>query len=161
MSFRELIEGKNEMPSKDTDGVYMCVKFTQETNENLYDFTQFLGLDPIKPEDLHATIVYSIEPLDIPHGVKPCDGVCYPTGLKYLGEKMSKWRALVLEVQSNKLQELYDEAVQKYGYVSQYDSYVQHISLAYKPPEDLDLSDVTLPDFPIEIDKIVVEPLKV
>jgi len=161
MNFRELIEGKNEMPTNDTDGIYMCVKFTQETNENLYDFAKSLGLDPIEPEKLHATVVYSTDPLDMPHGAKPCNGECFTTGLKYLGEKDSKWRALVLEVQSDKLQELYDEAVEEYGYVSQYDSYVQHISLAYKPPEDLDLSDIILPDFPIEIDKIVVEPLKV
>lgn len=139
-------------------GTYVSVKFTQETNENLRDFALELGLDPI--EDFHMTVVYSPKPLNIDFGKKKFNGFAKITGMEYLGELDSDHRAIVLNVHSNEVQELYNYYVEKHGYVHTYDEFIQHISLAYKPPEDLDLSSIELPDFEIQFDHIEVEALK-
>jgi hypothetical protein len=73
-----------------------------------------------------------------------------PVGLRYLGEVGSKWRALVVEVESPVLQSRYDHYVAN-GFKPFYYTYIQHVSLVYNPP-DMDLSKVEIPSFPLVVD---------
>ena len=142
-------------------GTYVSVKFSSATNVNLKKYAEKLGLNPIT--DFHATIVYSPKALkDVVNSKKDISNMLSGTitGIKYLGEKDSEWRAIVLTIQSNTLDTLFKKYVDKYGYINPYDKYIRHISLAYSPPEGLDLSNIVLPKFKIEFKTEIITNLK-
>ena len=125
---------------------FICANLDQKTQKALKEYAIGIGINESKfNSDLHATIVYSEEELGLTHGTNPLSGTMKPVGLKYLGALGSKWRAIVVEVQSDVLQERYNYYLSK-GYKPRFPNYLQHISLAYEPDE-LDLSTIKLPDF--------------
>lgn len=156
--FLELMEG-SKLPQKETDGTYVSVQFTDETNKKLEEFTRQLGLEPV--EKFHSTVVYSVDPLGIEFGSNDITGTGKITGIEYLGDKDSEWRAVVLNIDCPFIQSRHDFYKEEYGYVHSYPEFVQHISLAYSPPENIDLSSIELPTFDIKLDKEIVESLKV
>lgn len=150
-SFNQFLSEENE------GGTYVSVAFSKATNQKLKMFAESLNLKPI--DRMHTTIVYSPIPLDIKYETIPLTGTAKITGIKYLGELTSDWRAVVLELHSKLIKERYDFYVKEHGYVSEYDEFIQHVSLAYSPPEGLDLTKVKLPDFELEIVSETTEAL--
>ncbi|MFK5882808.1 MAG: hypothetical protein QM489_00510 [Candidatus Izemoplasma sp.] len=153
MDFEQFLNEEHEK------GTYVSAKFSAKTNKNLKEYAESLGLDPIK--DFHATIVYSIETLDLDPGKSPIKVKEKGSivGIKYLGEKDTEWRAVVLTIKSKILKERFDHYVKAHGYKNKFPDYIQHISLAYKPPEDLKLKTIKLPSFKIEFKEEVIEHL--
>jgi hypothetical protein len=151
-SFKEYVLEKKAL------GLYVCVRFTQESNDKLKEYAISLGLDPI--DDFHATVVYSEKPLNVPHGTLPYSDTLTPVGVRYLGDVGSEYRAVALEVTSEGLQSIFDNYVDNFGYENRFDGYLQHVSLAYKPREDIDSINSILPNFTIQVDRITVAPLK-
>jgi hypothetical protein len=139
-------------------GTYVSVRFTKDTNKKLREFALSLGLKPI--DKFHITVVYSPKPLGVEFGESRFNGSAKITGIDYLGDIDSEYRAVVLHVDSKEVQNLYDTYEVIHGYKHTYDEFIQHVSLAYRPPEDLDLSQVDLPDFEIEFSYVKIEALK-
>jgi hypothetical protein len=139
-------------------GTYVCVRFTDESNRKLAQYALELGLTPI--DDFHTTVVYSEKPLAVPHGTLPFSDTLTPVSVGYLGPVDSEWRAVVINVSSNGLQGLFDHYVDKLGYEPEFTPLLQHVSLAYKPREDIDYINSVWPNFEIVVDKITIEPLK-
>ena len=150
-SFKEFIE--------EDKGTYVCAKFDNATNMALKEYAKSLGLTPIK--DFHVTIVYSEKTLNVDYGETFLDENIYAdiVGIKYLGEPESEWRAIVLELSCEWLENKFNDYVEKYNYEHTYPEFIQHTSLAYKPPEGLKLDDIRLPDFSLIINKLVVQPM--
>ncbi|URC15213.1 RNA phosphodiesterase [Paraglaciecola Antarctic GD virus 1] len=146
----------NQFILEKEDGTYVAVRFSDESNKKLKVYAKSLGLEPIK--DFHATIVYSTATLDVSKGENPTTDTLTPKKLMYLGEVGNKYRAIALEVNSNNLQSIFDFYVKR-GYKSKHPSFIQHISLAYAPDEGINIDDMELPDFDIEVTTIKAETL--
>jgi hypothetical protein len=149
-TYKQFISEKN-------DGTYVAVRFSDESNKKLKAYAESLNLKPIK--DFHATIVYSPTTLDVPIGDTSFNTTLIPKSLKYLGEVGNKYRALALVVHSDDLQTRYDYYVDKKNFKSRFNSYIQHISLAYQPSEGININELPLPDFEIEVINERVEKL--
>ena len=151
MTFKDFLK-------ENSSGTYIAVKFSSSTNEKLEKFTKDLGLTPV--EDFHCTICYSKKKLNVNYGEKDFNGNAKITGINYLGEKDSDYRAFVLEIDSPEIKKLHEKYVQEYNYEHTFDKFIQHISLAYKPDENIDIKNIELPNFNIEINKEIIETLK-
>lgn len=151
---------ESAMPQKKADGTYVCVKFTKESGKKLYNFAKSLGLKPIPAHEMHITIVYSTKKLKIKNGISGMNFSVQGSKLEYLGDKDSNWRALTLKLKSEKLQDLHD-SFKEYGYIHPYDDFIPHVSLAYQPPEDLELDKIEVPDFELDVQSMVIETLKI
>jgi hypothetical protein len=126
---------------------YVCANLDEETKKKLGDYARRIGIEADKVHDpLHVTIVYSTDPLLLKHQTVPLKGVLTPVRLNYMGADESAYRALVVEVESTVLQYRYEHYVAG-GYKPRFAKYRQHVSLAYKPPEGLDVRRLPLPDF--------------
>jgi hypothetical protein len=135
---------------------FVCANIDEKTCQRLKAYARYIGLgEDSLHEDLHATIVYSPESLGLEFTTVPLSCQLKPVGLRYLGEVGSKWRALVVEVESPVLQSRYDHYVAN-GYKPLYDTYLQHVSLAYDPPE-MDLSKVKIPCFSLGVDSETIK----
>lgn len=143
--------------SEKPDGTYVAVRFSDESNKKLKEYAESLGLTPIK--DFHSTIVYSIPTLDTPKGTTKLSATLHPKKLMYLGEVGNEYRALVIEVESDELQREHDNYVDKHGYKPRFESFLKHVSLAYSPKEGINIDELPLPDFKIDVVSKYVQTL--
>jgi len=141
-------------------GDYVSVGFDDITNKKLKEYAISLGLQPI--ENFHSTVVYSPVSLYPPliKGTSLFEDTAKVVDIKYLGDPDSEWYAVVLEIISPNTLNMHNNYMKNHNYVHNHDDYIQHISLAYAPPKNLDLGGLTLPDFSINITSKTVEYLK-
>jgi hypothetical protein len=137
---------------------YVCVNFTDATNLNLTNLALKAGIKEVN-QDLHATLVYSSTPLEVQLATVPQSYNMKPIGYRYIGMVGSKWRTLAMVVESKQFQHRFEYYLTK-GYKPRFPKFLQHISLAYEPPEGLDLSKLDLPTWHIEVASETVKKIK-
>jgi hypothetical protein len=131
-------------------GTYIRCLFNDETVTNLHCYAQSLGFNNPPDFEYHATVIYSPVPLEVGYETYPVNFELKCTGTQYLGE--GDWRALVVTVESEQLQTLYDYHVIR-GYNPRFPTFLQHFSLGYKP-HAVDLDSIKLPDFPLIVNRV-------
>lgn len=126
-------------------GVYMCAKFCQASLEALRNVQNALEIDnPVSPEKLHTTIVYSRKTVDLFPGSELNEPA------KLIG--FEKWdtkygSTLVGIIESDYLHSRFNDAMDM-GATYDYDDYKPHVTLSYDSGiQDLEsrLSSLTLP----------------
>lgn len=135
-----------EVTKPKTDpGVYMCAKFSQASLEALRRVQEQLKVtNPVSPEKLHSTIVYSRKTVDLFPGVELNEPA------KLVG--IEKWdttygSTIVGNLESDYLHSRFKDAMDM-GATYDYDDYKPHVTLAYDSViADLDsvVSGLTLP----------------
>lgn len=143
--------------SKFKDGIYISVDvdgFTQE-NLNQYMKENLKGIQ--KSKSLHCTLIFSQKPLK-----EEVETEEYSTSgtFKYFSLFGPEKDVLVIELDCEKLIERNKELVEKYGFISDFDEYKPHLTLAYNVPKDFDINTLPGIDFKINFHNEHVEPLK-
>lgn len=154
MKFKEFL---NEL--KDV-GTYISASFTEESNKQLSDYAESIGLKPMNSSEFHVTIVYSPTSIDVKHGMHKLDGTAEVTGIKYLGDEDSEYRAIVLEIESKAILDRHNHYIEEHNYKHSYDSFIQHVSLQYKPEEGINLNEIELPKFKLQLESETITDLK-
>ena len=147
---------------------YVAVIYNEESqkllrewcNDNGFDLTRTYGGD-IQDEtdfDFHTTIFYTTNEVYLrneAYPIQPPEKVSI-TGIKMLGENKD---IPVLSVSSKGIDNLrkYYEGL---GLEDQWDEYIPHISVSYVRKK-VDTSNITLPDFDVYFDKVVVKDAKI
>lgn len=112
-------------------GTYVCVKFCDETVKALSEYISKLEIqNPVQPEDLHSTILYS---------KVNCDHVAVPQLFDpewtVASKQLEVWpcdgkNVLVMTLKSSMMEELHKHFVMNGGHHS-YSDYTPHITLSY------------------------------
>lgn len=154
MKFREYLSEKSQ-------GTYVCARFSAESNKAIAKFAKSIGLNPMPEAEFHATIAYSEPNLGVDIGISTLKGTAEVTGIKYLGDVGSEYRAVVIEIKSKEIQERHEYYIEEHGYKHTFNSFIQHVSLQYNPKEGLNLKNIKLPIFKIDLASEEVQSLKV
>lgn len=111
---------------------------------------------PISVDDYHITIAYSRSDIKdyIPKDNKI---VVYPSQIMEI-KPLGSEGAVVLACSINEVSLRWKELVDN-GATWDYPSYTPHITITYNKPDDMDLSKIKLPDFPIILLGEKSEPL--
>ena len=148
--------------SKHKDGTYVSMNLREESRILLDSYVEnMLGLDErVDPSTYHITIIYSKTPV--------------PTAEKYIGEKTdtpayvhsyevfptkNQGKCLVMRLQFPYANNLNAELTLQ-GATSDYNEYKPHLTLAYDTEQEIDVSTLPLPQFPLYFDEVKVEPLQ-
>ena len=94
--------------------------------------------------DPHLTLIYSKKKFDGEVKTVEYEVTGVVKGFAIFGQKGE--RALVAEIDSNDIKDRNEKLVDDYGFISDFDEYKPHITLAYDLPDNFDLSK--LPKFP-------------
>lgn len=136
------------------EGMYVGRRLTQASRDRLvFWLGKHVGVAPTQVDDnLHVTVVYSRA---IFHWMPDHDHVRGVTGVQW--KILGKDDAVVLVLNSEKLDERYDRAVQA-GAVSDYADYVPHLTIYYAEsiPQ---VSKWPLPDFELEFEGELMGPI--
>lgn len=136
---------------------------SNETNRKLEEFYRSLGVfrnfswdgTPLKkPFEFHVTIIFTKTPVDIPLGefeITPTE--VYPKGYEIFGENND---IPVLIVDGRNLEPFRKTYKELYSFHEEFPTWKAHISLSYDKNQ-VDIMQLTLPDFPIILDKMKVD----
>lgn len=118
-----------------TDGKgYINLSVTDDDKKKLFNILKKLGIKDYI-QKLHLTLMYdrsnpkiNVIPNDKKYSAKIVT-------FKTLGEPDSKWYSIALGLESQELNDRYEE-LKKMGFTHSYPTFVAHVSLKYKPSED-------------------------
>ena len=131
MSFREFLK-------EDEKGVYVAVKFDNESNKSLRKIIEDYDIpSTLEDEDFHSTIIYSRKNGNFKVNEKLSE-IAVP--LKFhIFETQENKRALVVLLDCEYLKERHNELMEKYNLTYDFDEYIPHITLSY------DIGDMEVP----------------
>lgn len=151
-SFKQyLIEQSNNMMLETSQlkdysypgGVYIAVLPDEESNAQIKEFQENevlkLGITDLNSE-LHSTIIYSAKPHKQNVQTSPDVHVAQCLGYELFGDESN---ILVMKLSCPSLSKRFDDLTDQYGFVSDYDEYRPHITLAYDV-KDVDISKLPL-----------------
>lgn len=112
---------------------YVSVKLDLDQAVELHKFLTGLGFrNLIEPHKFHVTLMYDeSNPLKVP-GASKQDHRATITGYDVLGELTSKWRAVVLNLDSESLVARHEE-LKTFGFEHSYPDFIAHLSVKYRP----------------------------
>jgi len=122
----------------------MSLKLVNGSEEVFKEYCETYLPDLKHTPDPHLTLIYSKKPFD--GEIKTEDYIASGIVKGYNVFGQTGERALVAEIGSEDIVERNRVLVEKYGFISDFDEFKPHITLAYDIPEDFDFSD--LPEFP-------------
>jgi hypothetical protein len=139
-------------------GIYVAVKFKQETIDAIVEFQRRNNIpDPVSPEDLHSTVVYSRTNIDWTPAERINLKVNTDSSVLETWDTRGGKRCLVWHYYSSYQHKRFDEAMAK-GATYDFPEYKCHITLSYDVG-DFDTEALNKPDFPILLDHEFVEEL--
>jgi 2'-5' RNA ligase len=125
-------------------GVYISLK---PVNGSSVVFKKYIrdNVPELTPTpDPHLTLIYSKKKFDGTVKVQNYEATGTVKGFSIFGQNGD--RALVAEIESKDIMDRNAKLVKDYGFISDFDEYKPHITLAYDVPEDFDVN--SLPKFP-------------
>ena len=143
------------------DGTYVSMDLSHESMELLDHFVQMnLGLtERVNPSTYHITIIYSRTPVPTAENsaglTSRTDG--WITGYEIFPTK-NDGKCLVAKVDLPFAHYLNGKLTSE-GATSDYSEYKPHITLAYDTEQEIDVSTLPLPQFPITFGPVKVAPL--
>jgi len=142
---------------------YGCCKFNESTLVLLQDWlskNEDFIVYPIDVEDAHSTIIYSRVNFKLPvfNSEDFSSWEFKPIEFDLLPSFRAGRMALVIILEAPKLVELHNAIVES-GAQHNFDEFIPHITLSYSVDPDFDLSQLELPDFKFELDRINFEAL--
>jgi hypothetical protein len=152
------VTGNSVTAGGDSSGIYVAVKFKQETLDAIQAFQDQNKIpNPVAQEDLHSTIVYSRNKIDW----KPEDNlnlrVNTDASILEVWDTRGGSRCLVWHYYSPFQHRRFEAAMAK-GATYDFPEYKCHITLSYDIG-DFDADAINKPDFPILLDHEYVEVL--
>ena len=105
---------------------YFSVKMDMRDAQEIYDLLEKAGLDPIKPEKMHCTLMYDESNPEIRMLKNDKKYKAKITGVEHLGD------AIVLNLDSPELEKRHQE-LKNAGYTHSFDSFECHASVLYDP----------------------------
>jgi hypothetical protein len=148
---------------------YISVEYSSETQTNMKEWCESNGFDltttfddgtqSAEDFDFHSTLWYTTSSHTIPNQeqeIEPCQVT--GTGIELFGENND---IPVLTVKSKDLEELRKTWGDQYDMQDAWPDYKPHISLSYARRDySEDIQDLTLPDFDIIFDRVIVKDSK-
>lgn len=146
---------------------YVYVVYNQESqtklrkwcSDNNFDLTfRHSGIKQNEKDFIfHTTILYSVNESDIKDDIIEIShsNKVHITGLKYLGENLDIPVFTVASPGLDSLRRIYELK----GLIDFWGVYLPHISISYSK-EVKDLGELTLPDFTLEFDQLIIEDLE-
>jgi len=134
---RELLE---KLFSK---GVYMSLKLVNGSEATFKKYIKDNVPELTPTPDPHLTLIYSKKKFDDEVILTKTEYSGVVKGFAVFGQGDD--RALVAEIESSEIVERNNILVTEYGFISDFEEYKPHITLAYDIPEDFDIN--SLPEF--------------
>lgn len=153
MNFKEFLENKKE--NYYPTGVYIAVLPNEKTEKAIKKF-QDKYLKNVKANDeLHTTLIYSNKPQK--EKIQPNNNTyaAHFAGFDLFGEEKD---TLVMKLSSDALSSRNKDLTKKYNFVSDYDSYNPHITLAYDV-KDFDVNSLSTFNEEIILENEYIEDL--
>lgn len=142
-----------EAEEKHKDGTYASLSVSKTSRDKLHNWLKNHNIEGlVDPKEYHCTVVYSTKP------VPEVADISVPLPIK---AKSIEWKIfgteklLVLALKNSKITDLFNKTI-KMGAVSDYPSYIPHISVAKDYNKDI---PTELPTFLIQFDKFKVGSL--
>jgi len=162
ISFKKFITELKDTEDDDImyeNGVYISTSLTIDTEVNLINYIKkhisIIKNVELNYNSLHNTLIYSKAKLKEKVIVKDYTYIATPLKLSLFGENND---ILVLELDSPELIKRNNELVEQYNFISDYDEYKPHITLAYKV-ELTNVDSIPLPNFVLFLTNEQVEKL--
>jgi hypothetical protein len=144
--------------SENSPGLYVAVKFQQETIDNIVEFQLKNNIpNPVPPEDLHSTIVYSRVNIEWTPVSNINLRVNTDTSVLETWDTRSGSSCLVWHYYSPFQHQRFKEAM-SHGATYDFPEYKCHITLSYDCG-DITADSINKPDFPILLDREYLEVL--
>lgn len=138
------------------DGVYISVNLSPSSTVELNAYMQE-NLSTFKiNKSLHCTLIYSQKPLKNEVQIEEYDAFGTFKGFSLFGPDKN---ILVLELDCDTLVERNKELVQKYNFISDFDEYKPHVTLAYEITKDFNLDVLPEIGFEVQFCCETIEPL--
>lgn len=149
--------------AKHKDGTYVSLEMSKESRQLLDHFVEMsLGLEErVDPSTYHITVIYSRTPVPTAENLLHMNTVlpveATVTGYEVFPTK-NDGKCLVMRVECPYASRL-NAQLTKEGATSDYDVYKSHITIAYDMTQEVNTSDLPVPQFRLEFDKLNVAPL--
>ena len=146
--------------AKHKDGTYVAFNVSAECKDLLDNFVEMnLGLtERVDKSTYHITVIYSRTPVPAAEQFK---GTTFNIG-RVVGYEVfptkDDGKCLVMRIECQGANEL-NHVLTSLGATSDYDQYKPHLTIAYNTEQEIDPTTLPIPQFAIEFDKIVVDPL--
>jgi len=138
-------------------GVYIAVSPTEETKIAITEYMEkyLQRAKTLDIDDLHCTLIYSQQ--EQKEEIKADDYLAPATfkGFNLFGEKED---TLVIELNSKLLIDRNETLVKEYGFISDFDEYKAHMTLAFEA-SDIDLNSLPDIDFALAFENEYIEQL--
>ena len=135
---RELLE---KLFSK---GVYVSLKLVNGSEDVFKKYIEDNVPELTPSPDPHLTLIYSKQKFDGEVKISDYEVTGEVKGFSIFGQNGDK--VLVAEIESNDIKDRNKKLVDDYDFISDFDEYKPHITLAYDVPDDFNIS--VLPKFP-------------
>ena len=150
--------GENDKPEIFyPEGVYISVKLSEETEALVKEYQEkyLKGQDIVDINSLHCTLIYSKQP-EV-NEIEPAEYTAVGTFQEFnlFGEKSD---TLVAEINSFDLLRRNEILTQEYKFISDFDEYKSHVTLAYGV-ENIDINSLPPMDFGFVFENETVEQL--
>lgn len=147
----------NLFESETENGLYVAVKFSQQSVELIEQFRDSLSVpNPLDGSEFHCTVIYSRKP---PNAAVKVLGAIEEQYASVSNLKIFKSHkganVLVLVLDSDFLINRHKQLMQQYDLSYDFDSYIPHITISYDCG-DFDIEGITIPDYIKELE-IVLE----
>lgn len=143
------------------DGTYVSMDLDEESRALLDNFVQMsLGLtERVDPKTYHITIIYSRTPVPTAESYEGLSTNTEAFADAYeLFPTKNDGKCLVIRVKFT-FAELMNRRLTDEGATSDYGQYKPHITLAYDTEQEIDITTLPLPKFPLKFNAIKVAPL--
>ena len=153
---------------KHRNGTYVAMELSEQSKAQLDNyFNMALNLpERIDPGSYHTTIIYSKTPVPDAEdyaGYMSTSVRDRPVARAITYEVFptkSDGKCLVLRLNFPLAEELNDILTQKHGATSGYAEYKPHITIAYDMKEDVNVEELSVPQFELLYDRVTVKPLE-
>jgi len=143
------------------DGTYVAASLDNESKTKLDTFVRdnLKLTERVKADSYHITIIYSRTPVPSAEKVKGMipDGTATIVGYEIFPTK-NDGKCLVARLSFPFANDL-NARLTKEGATSDYSEYKPHMTLAYDTEQDIDISKLPIPTFPLSFMPVTVEPL--
>jgi hypothetical protein len=152
------------------NGTYAALKYEDGTIKIIGDLIELWNIpNPLKPEKLHTTIIYSRSPIPAGKQHNMNRAEMKSKGWKFLPSHLGLLKSsphspitdvLVLFLKAPELVELHD-SLKVNGASHDFDGYDPHITLSYNLPESFDWKSLEIPPIYLVPSSLYFEPLNV
>ena len=155
---KEIEKKEEETEEEETfykDGVYISVKMTEESSTKILEYLEKYLPDVEHNEEQHCTLIYSKKEQKEEILPEEYTALAMPKQFSKFGENLE---TLVVEITCDQLVNRNLQLVNEYGFISDFEEYKPHFTLAYNC-KDVDI--LTLPplDMAITFNEETVEQL--